>query len=375
MADKCILIFGDSLSDCGLKSQTGMGGFASVMGLMQVNSIGRFSDGLNWTDALWELLLNRSMYRDARAYGNLYNLSHNQLFQCTQLETLEEKVNKYTETFTANITRFFPANAQGFIDKSERLVYGNFAVGGATGASDYSFSQHIGLSSFAQQIALLGKRLESGTLRNWIRSCEYVLCFIWFGLNDLITAKRASGTMQKVAKAVIDGGGQLTKMLKQAGARDVTCIFGNLPDPVVSPRLLGQRAKIIESESKKARMKLSKEQLAAIGSLDTLQADALSYNIALRQAISSGRERYMLYDASDFFSEVMDDPDDFDLEKGAQKVEMLELVNHPNDVPCSDVDYDIGINRNKMFISDLAHPTEAMHFQIAKNIFQFIQGG
>src|SRR5215467_9888379 len=51
---KRLIIFGDSLSDIGVKRNTGMGAFAALFGLMRTNQVNRYSDNRNWTDFIWE---------------------------------------------------------------------------------------------------------------------------------------------------------------------------------------------------------------------------------------------------------------------------------------------------------------------------------
>src|SRR5689334_15124212 len=64
-----VIVFGDSLSDIGIKWAHGMGWVAdNMLGKITVNSSGRFSDCRNWTDFMYEESAGKSLVSgDARA--------------------------------------------------------------------------------------------------------------------------------------------------------------------------------------------------------------------------------------------------------------------------------------------------------------------
>src|SRR5215467_7298129 len=57
-----VIVFGDSLSDIGIKWAHGMGWVAdNFLGKITVNSSGRFSDCRNWTDFMYEEASGKSL--------------------------------------------------------------------------------------------------------------------------------------------------------------------------------------------------------------------------------------------------------------------------------------------------------------------------
>jgi phospholipase/lecithinase/hemolysin len=49
-----VVVFGDSLSDIGIKWTSATGKLALGLGMMTVSASGRFSDSRNWTDFMYE---------------------------------------------------------------------------------------------------------------------------------------------------------------------------------------------------------------------------------------------------------------------------------------------------------------------------------
>ncbi|RKG99034.1 hypothetical protein D7V97_32205, partial [Corallococcus sp. CA053C] len=215
-----LIIFGDSMSDIGNKAATRMGAFADFFGLMQVNDLGRFSDGKNWTDFFWEWAGGMSMFRPAK-------------FESQDPEYLAEKLAKEPKakpstpkdesTAATEVHRTLTVNSNQDSGFGRPITYVNYAEGGAMGASDRS---KIGLGTFRQQYE--GFRAQH-------RSCPLVgttMYIIWFGLNDLVTNKRDPETMNKVVEQTFE----IIRELRTISGDHAHFMLINLPDPADAVR-------------------------------------------------------------------------------------------------------------------------------------------
>lgn len=191
-----LIIFGDSMTDIGIKKGSVYGVLGRALRQMRVNEIGRFSDRKNWTDFLWEWSGGETMIMKDKDTTNKLSNNH--------------KNFGWTDKNGSRAGSIVGSP----LDSNERFLYINYAEGGAMGASDRG---KMGLYSFKHQVDNYLK-LERG------RS-EETLYIIWFGLNDLITNNRPKNEMLGVVKELLG----LCKQIQDK--TDGFFLILNLPDP------------------------------------------------------------------------------------------------------------------------------------------------
>lgn len=171
MRYKNVVVFGDSLSDIGIKWTSVIGKIGRMQGEMTVNPTGRFSDCRNWTDYMFEDAAGSSLVRSDAA-------------STISASKLHQRINK----------------DRVLLGGSEQAFrYANYAEGGACGGipSD-KIMRYIALTTFKSQVQRFGgdyKTMNLGTN-------EPFLFLVWFGANDLYTANAPSTAMGAVAKKV-----------------------------------------------------------------------------------------------------------------------------------------------------------------------------
>ncbi|HEY4089961.1 MAG TPA: SGNH/GDSL hydrolase family protein [Luteibacter sp.] len=202
-----LIIFGDSLSDIGVKRKTWTGAFAAMFHLMRTNQVNRYSDNRNWTDFIWEWAGGQPLI----------------------------VTNKATSEAAANPHLTWSANSKNGSPTGGPLYYVNYAEGGAMGGSD---RPSTGLGTFREQF----ERYKND-LKTYGAAPGNSLYLIWFGLNDLVTNERESSDMKKVADQMVDICHEIIRLDSHANF-----LFGNLPDPQDAVRFMGKEetAKIID---------------------------------------------------------------------------------------------------------------------------------
>lgn len=200
-AIKRLIVFGDSLSDIGVKRKTVAGQFAALFGLMRTNQVNRFSDNRNWTDFIWEWAGGQPLIT----------------------------VDKPTSEAAATPHLRWSQNSNRASRTDNPLFYVNYAEGGAMGGSD---RWGAGLGTFREQF----DRYRAD-LRAYGPTPGNGLYLIWFGLNDLVTNGRDPADMKAVAQ-------QMSQVCQEIIALDPNAyfLFGNLPNPQEAVRYLGQEA-------------------------------------------------------------------------------------------------------------------------------------
>lgn len=196
-----LIVFGDSMSDIGVKRKTVTGNIAALFNLMRTNQVNRYSDNRNWTDFIWEWAGGQPLIRVDKSTSEAAALPH--------------------LTWNATSGTGSPVNAA--------LAYANYAEGGAMGGSD---RWSAGLGTFREQA---DRYLDN--LRQHGPQPGVGLYLIWFGLNDLVTNGRAPTDMANVAR-------QMSLICQEIAAADPNAafLFGNLPNPQSAVRYLGQEA-------------------------------------------------------------------------------------------------------------------------------------
>jgi lysophospholipase L1-like esterase len=208
------IVFGDSMSDIGIKRETYLiravrfgQAVLPIASLIRINEIGRFSDRKNWTDFLWEWSGGETMIWKDKDTANKLSNNHKSLAHTTGKSGTGSRVGSPQ------------VNSTG-----DKLVYLNYAQGGAMGASDRSAT---GLGTFKDQVDEYLSQIKG-------RSNE-TLYIIWFGLNDLITNKRDKTDMLPVVQEQL----RLCKRIQeQTGG---VFLIMNLPSPEEAARYLGQQ--------------------------------------------------------------------------------------------------------------------------------------
>lgn len=165
---KNLVVFGDSLSDIGIKWQTKSGRMARALNQMYVTPTGRFSDCRNWTDFMFEESTGLSMVVTSTATTIALSKRHTSL--------------------TARSVVTVPS------DNSD-LLYVNYAEGGACGDTPAAKGPFLG--TFKNQV----DAFEAAYRANGLLPGD-TLFIIWFGANDLYTANRKSSEMNLVAQQI-----------------------------------------------------------------------------------------------------------------------------------------------------------------------------
>lgn len=200
-----LIIFGDSLSDIGVKRDTLTGQFASLFGLMRTNQVKRFSDNRNWTDFIWEWAGGQPLIT----------------------------VDRSTSLAAAAPHLTWSENSKQGSPTTSPLYYANYAEGGAMGGSD---RWGTGLGTFKEQFDRYKKDVDAYK-KNHPQLPGEGLYLIWFGLNDLVTNSRNMDDMAAVAREMSDICRQILALDPRAHF-----LFGNLPNPQDAVRYYGQEA-------------------------------------------------------------------------------------------------------------------------------------
>ncbi|MBV8408146.1 MAG: hypothetical protein JOY64_10985 [Alphaproteobacteria bacterium] len=157
-----VIVFGDSLSDIGKKWLTKSGRLAKFTNQMHTSPTGRFSDCRNWTDFMYEAATGDSLLTGTAAEAVAKSADHT--------------------SYSKECAAF------GF-------QYANYAEGGACG--DRPASKALFLGTFKDQIDSFEADCKSSGL-----PLGNALFIVWFGANDLYTAKRVPGQMDQVAREI-----------------------------------------------------------------------------------------------------------------------------------------------------------------------------
>jgi phospholipase/lecithinase/hemolysin len=219
-----VIVFGDSLSDIGLKVQTFMGKFAKGIGEMTTNPTGRFSDCRNWTD---------HMYESATGGRRLV------LGSVTETKQASRKHQALTtQAFIDLGHQAAPPARTGTPPPPTSLsfYYANYAMGGDCGGIPADATLRGALGTFKDQVRRFKADWKSfhGPAQKTGAAELKTLFLVWFGANDLYTAGADAGQMAGVA----------IKMAKQrraeladiVGAENAHFVFCNLPGPRASVR-------------------------------------------------------------------------------------------------------------------------------------------
>ncbi|EBO9790544.1 hypothetical protein S829_24730, partial [Salmonella enterica] len=202
-AIKRLVIFGDSFSDIGNKRELPEGILARILGLMRVNEAGRFSDGKNWTDFIWEWSGGPSMFQNDAETTRIITKTH----------------------LTLNKHHF----------STMPFLYANYSEGGAMGASD---NPGLGLGYFKEQKERFLRNIKEYNMD----TAEPTLILVWFGLNDLVTNKRNKDDMIPVAQEIYS----LCEDLKRE-LPGTYFIIANIPNPQTAVRYVGETKEKLEN--------------------------------------------------------------------------------------------------------------------------------
>ncbi|MFL0086731.1 SGNH/GDSL hydrolase family protein [Tenacibaculum maritimum] len=201
-----IVVFGDSLSDIGVKADTGTGILGRLLGEVRVNEIKRFSDNKNWSDFIWEWSGGSSL---------VDGLS-------------PEEANKLTSNHLS-------LKKSRIGSKNNNLSYCNYATGGAVADTPKGLIHKFALTTFEEQVSDYKKDLE----KTENDKPNNNLFIVWFGLNDIVTNQKGIELMQKTVQrltALCHEVDEITKAHNSASENHF--IIVNNPDPSSAVRYI-----------------------------------------------------------------------------------------------------------------------------------------
>lgn len=325
-----VIVFGDSLSDIGTKWKTKAGKMAQELKKMYVSPTGRFSDCRNWTDF---------MYEEATKGQSLIRFTAKESIQCSQQHTTLDS----TSVVAAGPDKWF--------------VYANYAEGGACGDTPWSVSKRPFLGTFEDQIKTF-KMDVAAVRKKWtghFNPEDPTLFIIWFGANDLFTAKRPYEQMSLVAVTVAK---KMREKLR-AFAPNSKFIFVNLSQPTSSVRYQTRRKEAMDNSDEKIRK-------AVLDKIDALGKGVKNFNAELKTIVQQNGDRVAELDT--FITEHSLDQlikREVGLEAGAE--------DQPSTVHYNPDDYRRSHTTSKLTVIDQAHPTDRTYELIWKLIRQQIK--
>ncbi len=197
-----VIVFGDSLSDIGVKVQSMTGKFAKKAGAMTTNPSGRFSDCRNWTDFMYEEAAGKSLMgsnvSDTKAASRLFQ-------------------------------RLTPASLVADPTRANKnFRYANYAEGGACGGIPAWSLSKPALGTFKDQVEKYSSDYQT------LNQPGLTLFLVWFGANDLYTAGCKPSAMAGVAEKVANK--RRHELSRLIGAANARFIFMNLARPEASVR-------------------------------------------------------------------------------------------------------------------------------------------
>jgi phospholipase/lecithinase/hemolysin len=195
-----VVVFGDSLSDIGIKAKTALGKFARTIGQMTTNPSGRFSDCRNWTDFMYEEAAGKSLVSgDVGA----------------------------TKT-ASRVYQSLTAAGGVAVQNGRNFFYANYAEGGACGSKPAGLIDKGALGTFKDQVNRY--RAEQQALNQ----TGPTLFLVWFGANDLYTAGCKPLDMADVAyKVAVQRRSEVEAII---GKPNANFIFMNLGRPECAVR-------------------------------------------------------------------------------------------------------------------------------------------
>ncbi|MGV9674111.1 hypothetical protein ACWDSJ_02410 [Nocardia sp. NPDC003482] len=156
-----LIVLGDSLSDIGTMDITVLGTIAKAARKMTTNETGRYSDGRNWTDFLYEWV------------GS------------DKLVVLNADATREKSTIFRSLTAQSQIPLSNTVQNGPLVRYANLAKGGAVAASDVAAKGGALSHLEAQCTRYIEERTKLGTAFTGA-----TLHIIWIGLNDIVTCNR-----------------------------------------------------------------------------------------------------------------------------------------------------------------------------------------
>lgn len=214
------------------------------------------------------------------------------------------------------------------------ITYCNYAEGGAMGASD---RPSTGLGIFKDQVARYIEERQKTSLSG------NTLHIIWFGLNDLVTNPRPPETMNQVADEM---GLMMRTINMEFGEEAEHFMIINLPSPAGAARFIAQN------------------DLSKVVVLDKGAKIFNHHLLGLKDGHYYHRpDKVTVIDIYEWFNKINDNLGACGLKDGSQPKGIL--VNYqPHNSVSSD--------GNWITTSDGAHPTEAVHKLMTKEIVKEI---
>ncbi|MEI7776534.1 MAG: SGNH/GDSL hydrolase family protein, partial [Verrucomicrobiota bacterium] len=205
-----VIVFGDSLSDIGQKRGTALGWFGSEVGtekgvpLILVNGGGRFSDGKNWADFMYEDASGQSLWGNGFAATNAASAKHFRLQPDLWIR---------------------PGGGSPF-------RYANYALGGAVGGHKVLLKSKIGLDTFGDEVEKFLADYRKLPRRPTNPERWRFLFFVMFGSNDVYTDEKDISHCARIVGLMNKSCIELASVLANSGFAD-TCRFvvAGIPKP------------------------------------------------------------------------------------------------------------------------------------------------
>jgi hypothetical protein len=205
-----VIIFGDSLSDIGQKRRTALGRLGSDVltekgqPMILVNGGGRFSDGKNWADFMYEAASGQSLWGNSFAATNAASQKHFRLQPDLWIR---------------------PSGGNPF-------RYANYALGGALGGHKVSLNAHIGLDTFGDEVKTFLADYRKLPRRPINPERWHFLFFVMFGSNDIYTDEKDISHGARIVGLMNKKCIELASVLASSGCGD-TCRFviAGIPKP------------------------------------------------------------------------------------------------------------------------------------------------
>jgi len=321
-----VVVFGDSLSDIGRMANRAVGKFAVI------NKWGRFSDGRNWVDRLWEAMSEQTMF-------------------------LTDDVADTKKRSQSHLTIAKANDGAG----SSKMELANYAEGGALASSSTEGLSGSGsltasiLSSLNAQVAAYLEDRKVASVANRVREAN-TLHILWAGANDVVTVNRDKRYMPHVAQTVF----ALARLLLDSVPGSHVVMI-DLPDPRFMPRFekdKQDRLKAISAATELFNVTLDAHLTTEV-EFDYLPARSSIGIMQMSKLLSP-----QALGAEGFAPFAQTKKDGVGSSVGAARVESASLLANT----------DVWFDEDSEFatVKDLLHPTQGVYTLIAQHVLAYL---
>lgn len=324
---KTVAVLGDSLSDLGQKWTSTSGRMGRLVREMRVNETGRFSDGRNWVDYLWQWATGEDLLVTDASTAIAKSSAHFS-WPAAYENSLRDLWQGHSFMWTAMC---------------------NYAQGGAVAdplsATKSSLAHEQSLTCLHDQLQLLSKDSQTHPLK------DDTLFLVWFGLNDLVTCRRSPDQMSSVV-AVMQT--RIQEFVRAQG-RPFYWRFLSLPMPSGSARYFGRTDEEVASLDEGAR---------AFNARLAPMAAELEHLLSHGGGAHGSAKRCSVIDVASVLGSAM---------QGSPRAQPRGVrvrygLENRRISPPAELDDEPG------FTSDEGHPNEAGYYLVAKTVVENIGG-